>query len=64
MAIEWQKIETAPLDGRFILVAGNSGYFSTPLRAEICQWERDGWRNHAHDWFTDGGPDAILWAEL
>jgi hypothetical protein len=60
--MKWQPIETAPKDGTYILVAGPSGYYSTPLRVEVCKWNnfnhKDNWRNHSIDWFTDGGEDA------
>ena len=61
---EWRPITTAPRDGTFILVAGPSGYTSTPLRAEVCRWEGNGWRNHSHDWFMEGGADATHWMPL
>jgi len=66
--MKWQPIETAPKDGTYILVAGPSGYYSTPLRVEVCKWNnanhKDNWRNHSNDWFTDGGEDATHWMPL
>lgn len=61
----WQPISTAPLD-RYILVAGPSGYSSTPLRVAVCCWAEShgNWRNHAFDSFTDGGPEPLWWMEL
>lgn len=63
---KWQLIVLAPRDGTFVLVAGSSGYTSTRLRVEVCRYDSEGrgWRNHAHDWFTDGGPEATLWMPL
>jgi hypothetical protein len=59
-----QPISTAPRDGTFILVAGESGYTSTPLRYAVCRWVEGDWRDHAHDHFTDGGPEALYWMPL
>ncbi len=61
-----QPIETAPSD-RFVLIAGPSGYSTTPYRFEACHrsnWGDRAWRNHSNDRFTDGGPDATHWCEL
>lgn len=64
---EWQPIESAPKDGTFILLAGPSGYRSTPLRVEVCRWVpqyRHGWQNHAFDSFGDGGHGPTHWMPL
>ncbi len=59
-------IDTAPRDGRFILLAGPSGYTGTPLRYEAGRWSTDyrAWVNHSNDRFTDGGADATYWMPL
>lgn len=64
-----QPINTAPRDGRYILLAGPSGYKGTPLRFEACRYETGygviyGWRNHANDSFRDGGEGPTHWTEL
>ncbi len=59
----WLPIETAP-SNTFVLVAGLSGYGSTPLRVEVCRRVGDDWRNHAHDLFTDGGDEPLYWLPL
>jgi hypothetical protein len=63
-SIRWQPITTAPRDGTFVIVAGDSGYLTTPLRAEICRSSGGAWRNHANDLFTDGGADPLYWIPL
>jgi hypothetical protein len=63
----WLPIDTAPRDGTFVLLAGPSGYSSTPLRVEVCAYFKDyeaPWRNHAHDAFEDGGCRPTLWIPL
>jgi len=59
-----QPIATAPRDGTYILVAGESGYTSTPLRYQACCWVEGTWRDHAHDHFTDGGSEPLYWMPL
>ena len=65
--MEWQKIETAPKDGTYILLLGDSGYTTTPHRVMVgCYAEgyRDDWINHANDRVTDGGSPPTHWAPL
>lgn len=67
--IKWQPLSTAPKDGRFILLAGPSGYTTTPLRVEVCRWcpeyrPLNPWQNHANDAFSDGGAEPTHWAPL
>lgn len=59
-------METAPT-GEYVLLFGESGYGSTPLRCEVCKcypaW--GGWRNHADDRFGDtGNPEPVGWLPL
>lgn len=67
--MNWQPIETAPKDGTYILLAGPSGYTTTPLRVEVCCYDaeyrpRQPWVNHANDSFMDGGAAPTLWMPL
>jgi hypothetical protein len=65
---KWQPISTAPRDGSYMIIAGPSGYTTTPLRAEICRWGTtfrvNRWINHANDDFTEGGEEPTLWMPL
>jgi hypothetical protein len=65
----WQPIETAPRDGTHVLLAGPSGYSTTPLRVEVCSYEseyrpQNPWVNHASDAFSDGGAAPTCWMPL
>lgn len=65
----WQPIETAPRDGTYIILAGPSGYVTTPLRCEVCKFDfefrpRQPWINHAGDSFLDGGGPPTCWMAL
>lgn len=62
----WRSIKSAPKDGTFVIVAGNSGYSSTPLRVAACCWDGEykAWMTHSHDRFTDGGEPAALWMPM
>lgn len=67
--IKLNPIETAPKDGRFILLAGPSGESSTPLRFEACRYYPEyhpfqPWVNHSNDSFGDGGAAPTHWMEL
>lgn len=57
-------ITTAPRDGSFVLLFGDSGYVTTPLRCEVGHWIDGVWRTHANDHFTDGGPAPLYWLPL
>jgi hypothetical protein len=65
----WLPISTAPRDKTYVLVAGDSGYTTTPLRVEVCRYDSDfrplnPWVNHSDDSFTDGGPPPRWWMPL
>lgn len=66
-AEQWQPIETAPKDGTFILLLGDSGYISTPHRIEVGRWitnYRDWWVTIDGSAFTDGGVEPTHWMPL
>ena len=66
LSAKWRPIETAPKDGTYVIVAGPSGYGSTPLRCGVCAFvtQAEEWCTHAHNWWTDSGEDATLWMPL
>lgn len=64
-----QPIETAPKNGRYILLFGPSGFSTTPLRCEVGRWAPEyrphrPWVTHSDDAFTDGGEAPTHWMEL
>lgn len=68
-ATTWQPIETAPKDGTWIILAGPSGYVTTPLRCEVAHWypeyhPRNPWQTHSNDPFSDGGEEPTHWMPL
>lgn len=66
-ASAWRPIETAPKDGTFVLLLGDSGYTGTPHRVAVGQWVqnyKDCWTNHAGDRFTDDGQPPTHWMPL
>jgi len=67
MMSKWQPIETAPKDGTYILLLGDSGYTTTPHRVAVGCWiegYRDFWINHSNDAFTDDGEPPTHWMPL
>lgn len=61
-----QPIETAPTDGTYLLLFGDSGCLGTALRCEVGCWSDDKqrWDNHANNAFTDGGEEPTHWCPL
>lgn len=67
--MKWQPIETAPKNGTYVLLAGDSGYIGTPLRVAVCRHDaeyrpRSPWVDYAGDAFTDSGAPATHWMPL
>jgi hypothetical protein len=64
-----RPMETAPLDGTYILLFGPSGYRGTPLRCEVCRWDpvyrpRNPWLTYAGNGFSDTGEPPVGWLPL
>jgi hypothetical protein len=69
VAPAWRDIDSAPRDGTFILLAGPSGYVTTPLRVEVGRYDAvyrplNPWVTFSNDAFTDGGEPPTLWMPL
>lgn len=64
-----KSIDSAPKDGRYVLLFGPSGHTGTPLRCQVCRYDaeyrpRQPWVNHSNDSFMDGGEEPTHWMEL
>lgn len=58
-----------PYDGRFYLLAGDSGYMTSPLRVHVGRWypeyrPHQPWQTHSDDDFTDDGGPPLYYAPL
>jgi hypothetical protein len=74
-ASKWKPVNTAPLDGEFVVMRGDSGYVGTPYRLKIARYERtrakedtpgrpfdeDAWRDHGGDNLKDDGEFPTEW---
>jgi len=62
---EWRTIETAPKDGTWILLMGESGYINRPYRVHVGNWgERDWWMQSEDCSFEDDGGPPTHWMPL
>lgn len=66
---EINPMETAPLDGTYVLLFGPSGYMGTPLRCEVCRFDpeyrpRNPWQTYSHNGFSDSGEPPVGWLPL
>ena len=64
-----KPIETAPKDGSYILLFGDSGYTTTPLRCSVCRYDSSyrplqPWVTYSNDSFLDSGDPPIYWCEI
>jgi len=61
-----RPIETAPKDGTFILLFGDSGFMCTPLRCAVGRWSqyKQRWNVHTGDAFEDDGDEPTHWMPL
>lgn len=65
MSDKLKPISTAPRE-KWILLAGDSGYTTTPLRFEAGKFDinRGYWVDHSGEPFANGGPEPIYWMEI
>jgi hypothetical protein len=58
------KLGPPPYDGKFYLVAGDSGYTTTPLRVHVARWYPESsrpWQTHSCDDYRDDGEPPIYY---
>ena len=65
----WQPIETAPKDGTWILLRGESGYINRPYRAHVGRWDGvyrplEPWQTSEADAFEYDGKPPTHWMPL
>ena len=64
-----KTMATAPRDERYIILFGDNGYSTTPLRCEMCRYDAQyrplqPWVNHTNDSFEDSGGSPIDWINV
>lgn len=69
MESKWQPIETAPKDGTWVLLRGNSGYIRTPYRVAVGCDDAEyrplsPWQTSERRSFTDDGGAPTHWMPL
>lgn len=74
----WKPMHTAPLNGTFVALRGDSGYVGTPSRVLVGRYEpsreavkdeghpfdKRAWRTHNGDHLTDDGEFPDAWCHL
>lgn len=65
-APQWQPIETAPKDGTWILLRGESGYINRPYRVHVGRWDakyrpKNPWQTSEATSFEDDGEPPTHW---
>ncbi len=60
------SMDTAPKDGTYIILFGESGYSTTPYRCEVCKYDAayrplQPWVTFSNDSFLDGGGKIVGW---
>lgn len=65
----WRPIETAPKDGSWILLRGESGYVRTPYRVAVGHWAVEyrplsPWQTSERCSFGDDGAPPTHWMPL
>ena len=61
---KWRPINTAPKDGTWILLLGESGYVNRPYRAHVGCWGNDRWYQSEGCSFEDDGEPPTHWMSL
>jgi hypothetical protein len=63
---EWQPIETAPMDGEWMLLAGESGYVHRPYFATAGRWDayKQRWEGTESNPLSDYGIVPTHWMPL
>lgn len=67
--LQWQLIETAPKDGSWILLRGESDYIGRPYRAHVGHWDAayrplNPWQTSESSAFEDDGDTPTHWMPL
>lgn len=65
MSDKLKPISTAPKN-KWVLLAGDSGYSTTPLRFTAGKWSADKecWVDHSNEPFSHGGGEPEYWMEI
>lgn len=64
-----RAMDTAPLNGSYVILVGDSGCTTTPFRFAACRYDKEyrphqPWVDHANDSFLDEGGEPIGWLPL
>lgn len=65
----WNDMKTAPRDGTWILLKGESGYIGRPYRVHVAQWNAEyrphnPWQTSEGCAFEDDGNPPIAWMPI